>query len=95
MNSDWDSMSGAPPVRNDKSIDNNTKYPPPLTNNTEARIKINSQKHTHTQQTQNNDIENLKQRAQDFQVHVQAKSNPTKEKPLHEKRRYQAQQKRS
>ena len=48
--SDWDSMSEAPPITCNKAIDNNTKYPPPLTNNPEARNKMKSQK-SHPQQT--------------------------------------------
>ena len=61
---DWDSMSEAPLVTEKKSIDGNTKYPPPpLGNNSETRNKIDSQAHlvtnsnSHTQQSENNQRE--------------------------------------
>ena len=61
--SDWDSMSEAPHITNNKSMDNNTKYPPPQGNNTETRNKINSHQHlvthskSHTQQSENDQRE--------------------------------------
>ena len=55
--SDWDSMSEAPPITNNNAIDNN---PSPLKKNQETRNKINSQQHfaTHSNsQTENYDRE--------------------------------------
>ena len=43
--SDWYSMSEAPPTTNNKAIDVIDKYHPPLTNNPETRSKIHSQQY--------------------------------------------------
>ena len=75
--SDWDSMSEAPPTTNNKSIDVIDKYPPPLTNNPETRSKINSQQYSksHTQQTQNYDKESAKIIAQQAAVKHHSRYN--------------------